>query len=666
MHTLSAGSLIDNRYVVTGILGTGGMGTVYEATELHLNRKVAVKIIHQAIARTADNLARFRREADVLSHFQHKNLVGFYRYGVWQGMPYVVLERLSGRPLSNILADGPIAPRQALSIAEQVLEALCFVHGKGIVHRDLKPSNLILLDTHQIKILDFGLCGILNSADAQALTESGLLIGSVHYMSPEICTGKKADTKADIYALGIILYQMLTGTPPFDHESPIGLLYKHANDPIPSLHNQYPLLPMASQIDALLESCLAKQPDDRPDASRLLDAIRALSAAMPESGPLTQNLVLSSDKSESKKLPKLVLILLPCALILLIASASPKGSAFVVLSVANFLSASQKFDYELNLVKLAKSAPLSVAHVRALLIGLDHQTDDSLLQALVRANLGRTYLKEDPKLAVDTTKEAIQTLNKESFKELQVDSSQRSALFEETIGTICGTLANPACRWTQALQDEMRLLDSQFGVYFPVCFAKTNTLRLVKTSDRDPWERCHILTSIGERYVQADSSLAALRSFKDALSELNTATERTPPTAAAFYGALNQRASILFRCAQTCTNLYAKTKRRQWAIEGIDYCMEGTKTVSLVKYDPYESGRAVLLNLAFILEEATLQCDLGNQDQASSKLELFNKLLPAAQQTVTKALTISPQDLETLKERFKQIHQRCQRRTGAP
>ncbi|MBY0546790.1 MAG: serine/threonine protein kinase [Candidatus Obscuribacterales bacterium] len=666
MHTLSAGTVIDDRYEVTGILGTGGMGTVYEATELHLNRKVAVKIIHQAIARTEDNLARFRREADVLSHLQHKNLVGFYRYGVWKGMPYVVLERLSGQPLSKILADGPIAPRQALSIAEQVLEALCFVHGKGIVHRDLKPSNLILLDTHQIKILDFGLCGILNSADAQALTESGLLIGSVHYMSPEICTGKKADTKADIYALGIILYQMLTGTPPFDHESPIGLLYKHANDPIPSLHNQYPLLPMASQIDALLESCLAKQPDDRPDASRLLEAIRALSTAMPESGPLTQNLVLSSDNSKPKKLPKLIFILLPCALILATLCASPSGCAFVALSAANFLSDSQKFDYELKLVKLAQKAPAGSAYARALLISLARETDDSLLQAFVRANLGRTYIKENLTLAIDTTKEAIHTLNKKGFEKLQIDTPQRRALFEDTVETICGTLANTASRWTQALQDDMKLLDSNFGDNFPVCFAKANTLRLVKTSDRNSYERSDILASIGERYFEADS-LAALRSFKQSLFELDIATKKTPLTAGEFYGALNQRAHILFRCAQTCSRLYATTKERQWATDGLAYGAEGTKTISLIReYDAHEYCRALLQNLAFILEEATLQCDLGNQDKATSKLELFNKLIPSAEQMVKKTLTISPRDLEALKERFKQLHQHCQLRTGAP
>lgn len=243
------------------------MGEVYLAEEIELKRNVALKIINNPLTADQNTLSRFKREASVLTTLKHKNIVQIYRYGIVnQNIPYLAMELLSGTTLSNVIQErGNLPAREAAKIASEVASAISYVHSYGVVHRDLKPSNVFVTREGQIKLIDFGLCKLIpdDASEVQKLTQTGLLIGSAHYMSPELCQGKAADTGADIYALGVMFFEMLTGKPPFDYENVIGLLQKHFSDPVPSLATLYPAMPECRLLDNFLKRCLAKTQAER-------------------------------------------------------------------------------------------------------------------------------------------------------------------------------------------------------------------------------------------------------------------------------------------------------------------------------------------------------------------------------------------------------------------
>lgn len=287
---LLPGQYLDERYQITASLGAGGMGTVYEAVEVELGRKVALKLVLPENRSSGEHLQRFRREAEALSKLHHRNIITIFRYGISNGTPYVAMELLDGESLQELLERQHSLPLpQAIDIATDVASALSAAHKQGILHRDIKPGNIFLCRDGATKLIDFGLCkqDIEGAQELQKLTQTGLLVGSVHYMSPEACQGRKLSPSSDIYALGIVLYQSITGTFPFDFENPVGLLFKHVNDPIPSLQKLYPLMPCARELDEFFTICLAKNPDSRyQNAEAVKSALETLRDATLQPRPL--------------------------------------------------------------------------------------------------------------------------------------------------------------------------------------------------------------------------------------------------------------------------------------------------------------------------------------------------------------------------------------------
>lgn len=265
-NTDLSGTVFDERFQVLKSLGEGGMGTVYLAEQLELNRQVAIKILLES-AQDAESGARFLREGQVLAKLQHANIVKVYGFAIASNKPYLVMEYLQGRSLRKAIDDGECNWEKSARIMLQICSAMQYAHEENVVHRDLKPSNIILQkDTdNAVKIIDFGLATFSDPGQGmgQRLTATGLLIGSVLYMSPEQCQGKKADHRSDIYSAGCIFYEMLTGNAPFEADNSIGLLHKHATEEAPSVFENGASKEVPADIDLVLRKAMAKDADQR-------------------------------------------------------------------------------------------------------------------------------------------------------------------------------------------------------------------------------------------------------------------------------------------------------------------------------------------------------------------------------------------------------------------
>jgi len=263
------GRLLDGRYQIRSRIARGGMATVYLATDLRLERKVAIKIMHGHLADDSKFKERFVQEARSSARLAHPNVVNVFDQGQDSDMAYLVMEYLPGITLRDLLLEHRIlTTEQTLDIMEAVLAGLAAAHKAGIVHRDLKPENVLLADDGRIKIGDFGLA---RAASANTATGAALL-GTVAYLSPELVTRGVADTRSDIYAVGIMMYEMLVGEQPFKGEQPMQIAYQHANDAVPSPSSANHLVP--AELDDLVLWSTAREPDDRPrDARVLLDQL---------------------------------------------------------------------------------------------------------------------------------------------------------------------------------------------------------------------------------------------------------------------------------------------------------------------------------------------------------------------------------------------------------
>ncbi len=263
------GRLIDGRYQVRSRIARGGMATVYLATDLRLERRVAIKIMHGHLADDTTFKSRFVQEARSAARLAHPNVVNVFDQGQDSDMAYLVMEYLPGITLRDLLKDyGKLTPEQTIDIMEAVLSGLAAAHKAGIVHRDLKPENVLLADDGRIKIGDFGLA---RAASANTATGQALL-GTIAYLSPELVTRGVADARSDIYALGIMMYEMLTGEQPFQGEQPMQIAYQHANDAVPSPSSKNPAVP--AELDELVLWATEKDPDRRPkDAREMLDRL---------------------------------------------------------------------------------------------------------------------------------------------------------------------------------------------------------------------------------------------------------------------------------------------------------------------------------------------------------------------------------------------------------
>ena len=282
------GRLIDGRYQVRSRIARGGMATVYLATDLRLERRVAIKIMHGHLADDSTFKSRFVQEARSAARLAHPNVVNVFDQGQDSDMAYLVMEYLPGITLRDLLKDyGKLTPEQTIDIMEAVLSGLAAAHKAGIVHRDLKPENVLLADDGRIKIGDFGLA---RAASANTATGQALL-GTIAYLSPELVTRGVADARSDIYALGIMMYEMLTGQQPFLGEQPMQIAYQHANDAVPAPSSKNPAVP--AELDELVLWATEKDPDRRPrDAREMLDRLLEAEKSLRGEAVLQPTMVL--------------------------------------------------------------------------------------------------------------------------------------------------------------------------------------------------------------------------------------------------------------------------------------------------------------------------------------------------------------------------------------
>ena len=272
------GQLIGGRYRITGVLGEGGMGIVYVGEQQMGStvRKVAIKTLHAHLSKDPSVLARFHRECGTVAQLEHPNTIKFYDFGsTADGTLYIAMEFVAGHSLADVLTHGPLSPERVIKIMRQVCGALDEAHMQGIIHRDLKPDNLVLTDrageTDFVKVLDFGIAARSESADAQKeqkLTQQGMVLGTPPYMSPEQFTGKALDARSDIYSLGVMTYEMLTGRLPFDADTPWQWATQHMSvQPIP-FEVSAPAKNIPDVMRKAILRALSKHKEDRQASAR--------------------------------------------------------------------------------------------------------------------------------------------------------------------------------------------------------------------------------------------------------------------------------------------------------------------------------------------------------------------------------------------------------------
>lgn len=257
------GTLFDDKYEILKAIGSGAFGTVYLATQADLGRQVALKILRPELLADPSVTDRFHLEAKALSKLDHKNIIVPYKHAISSNnTAYLAMEFFEGKSLAQMLrSQTPLPLSQTVDIASQVCEALAHANQNGILHRDLKPANILFNGT-TVKVIDFGLAKIIGAQQIQKLTQTGFLIGTASYMSPEICLGEKPDSRGDIYSLGCILYECLTGYPPFAADTAVGTMFMHTNAEIPRIGKSIGEKD-SGELNKILARALAKSPGDR-------------------------------------------------------------------------------------------------------------------------------------------------------------------------------------------------------------------------------------------------------------------------------------------------------------------------------------------------------------------------------------------------------------------
>lgn len=246
-------------YQILEEIGEGGMATVYRAHQLSMNRDVAVKVLPQHISRQPHSLDRFQQEAKIVARLEHRAIVPVHDYGEHEGTPYLVMRYMDGGSVDDLLANGPIDPARTLEILRQIAPALDYAHQNDVLHRDLKPSNILLDASGDAYITDFGIARLLGEGST-SLTTTGV-VGTPSYMSPEQAQGHDLDGRSDVYALGVVLFEMLTGARPFEGETPYSVAVKHVTEAPPPACTINPQLPRA--VEPVLFKVLEKQRDRR-------------------------------------------------------------------------------------------------------------------------------------------------------------------------------------------------------------------------------------------------------------------------------------------------------------------------------------------------------------------------------------------------------------------
>src|SRR3954466_10618607 len=253
--------LLGGRYALGETIGIGGMAEVFHGTDVRLGRDVAVKVLRADLARDPAFQARFRREAQSAASLNAPCIVSVYDTGEEDGVPYIVMEYVEGRTLRDILqTKGRLLPQRALEVVADVCAALDVAHTAGIVHRDIKPANVMLTPRGEVKVMDFGIARAV-SGTSSTMTQTAAVIGTAAYLSPEQARGEHVDARSDIYSTGCMLYELVTGTPPFTGDSPVAVAYQHVREdpPPPSAYDQS----MPPQVDAVVLKAMAKNPLNR-------------------------------------------------------------------------------------------------------------------------------------------------------------------------------------------------------------------------------------------------------------------------------------------------------------------------------------------------------------------------------------------------------------------
>jgi serine/threonine-protein kinase len=280
-HTIMQQSL--GKYQLGELLGQGGMGQVYRSFHPLLNRPIAIKVMLASVAADTQAQQRFLREAQVVAVLSHPNIVNIFDVDVHNGQPYIVMDFAQGGSLAARLRAGPLALDDVLRLAIPLADALAYAHGQGLIHRDLKPANVLLQPDGSPVLADFGLARPAVADSAAQITATGAVLGTLAYMAPEQFSGRPVDTRADIYAFGVMLYEMLAGRVPFDGDS-AQIMYGHLQQPPPALRQLNPSVPDA--VEQLILRLLEKDPDLRPQsAAELAAALRSLQSAGAAIGP---------------------------------------------------------------------------------------------------------------------------------------------------------------------------------------------------------------------------------------------------------------------------------------------------------------------------------------------------------------------------------------------
>ena len=292
------GLLVDERYRVTRRLARGGMATVYIAQDERLDRPVALKVMHPHLADSQDFVARFRREARSAARIVHPGVVSVFDQGVITGQGFLVMELIDGTNLRQLLrAQGAFTIPQALRYTTDILEALRAAHRVGVIHRDIKPENILVPTDGPAKVTDFGLA---RAASEVSMSSTGNMLGTVAYIAPEIATTGVADARSDIYSVGIMLYEMLTGSVPWAGESPLQIATHHVSDDVPSPSEAQPWIPR--EIDDLVAALTARDPASRPaDASDAIDLVARAAATIPSELASRRAEVPPSDRADSSE-----------------------------------------------------------------------------------------------------------------------------------------------------------------------------------------------------------------------------------------------------------------------------------------------------------------------------------------------------------------------------
>jgi eukaryotic-like serine/threonine-protein kinase len=276
---LAENAVIDGRYRIVGHVGSGGMADVYQAEDTHLGRPVALKLLYRRFAQDTEFVERFRREASSAAALQHPNVVSVYDRGEYDGTYYIAMEFCEGSSLKEVISrEAPMDCSRAIDLTKKILLAARFAHRRGVIHRDLKPHNVIIHTSEsgdEVKVADFGIA----RAGASEITEVGAIMGTAQYLSPEQAQGQAVHEASDLYSIGVVLFEMLTGRPPFDGDSAVAIALKHVSEAPPSPREFRPEIP--PQLEAVVLKSLAKSPSDRyGDADSFIRDLEKAEAAL--------------------------------------------------------------------------------------------------------------------------------------------------------------------------------------------------------------------------------------------------------------------------------------------------------------------------------------------------------------------------------------------------